>query len=382
MKQHPKHLLKFWAGWLAAGLMITITGAWAFWGAAELYYEAWGLPFPEPLYYLIPGAITLALTLLALKWPRAGGWFIILLGAAFTWFVLRRRIGQMGVADFLSWFPLTFLTLAVGALFVWGGREAFHSQTAPDSRPWWRRHLHYLLAVGIPALIIIGVSAWMLPRNLMRVDDGDRSARLIRGNGVALVWAPAGPGWNWRQPYGGYPSWDMLAWYGRPPVGMKIGDALPPGHAIQADVGLEEYFHVQPFGEDNPVKINRQELAYIIEARVEEIFSLMLQEIKRSGYDGLLPAGMVLTGGVSALPGIRKLASRVLGIPVKVAQPEGLTGMVDQIGSPAYATSVGLLRWATLMGELSTAYRPGRAAKPGGKDTLEKAKNWLKRLLP
>jgi len=68
------------------------------------------------------------------------------------------------------------------------------------------------------------------------VDDGDRSARLIRGNGVALVWAPAGPGWNWRQPYGGYPSWDMLAWYGRPPVGMKTGDALPPGHATQAEM--------------------------------------------------------------------------------------------------------------------------------------------------
>jgi hypothetical protein len=231
-----RNLLKFWAGWLAAGLMIAITGAWAFWGAAELYYEAWGLPIPEPLYYLIPGAITLALTLLALKWPRAGGWFIILLGATFTWFVLRRRIGQMGVADFLSWFPLTFLTLAVGALFVWGGRAAFHAQTASVSRPWWRRHLHYLLAVGVPALIIFGVSAWMLPRNLMRVDDGDRSARLIRGNGVALVWAPAGPGWNWRQPYGGYPSWDMLAWYGRPPVGMKTGDALPPGHATQAEM--------------------------------------------------------------------------------------------------------------------------------------------------
>jgi len=168
----------------------------------------------------------------------------------------------------------------------------------------------------------------------------------------------------------------------RLPIPQAEETKLQHGHAIQADVGLEEYFHVQPFGEDNPVKINRQELAYIIEARVEEIFSLMLQEIKRSGYDGLLPAGMVLPGGVSALPGIRKLASRVLGIPVKVAQPEGLTGMVDQIGSPAYATSVGLLRWATLMGELSTAYRPGRAAKPGGKDTLEKAKNWLKRLLP
>ncbi len=237
--------LKIWAGWLAAGLMILITSLWAYWGAAELYYEGWGLPFPEPLYYFIPCAITLALTLLALKWPRLGGWLIILLGAAFTWFVLRRRLGQMGLTDFLSWFPLTLLTLAVGILFVWAGREAFHARPSPDARP-WRRHLPYLLAAGVPALIILGVSAWMLPRNLMRVDDGDRSARLIRGNGVTLVWAPAGPGWNWKQPWGGYPSWDMLAWYGRPPVGMKTGDALPPGHATQAEMaetGLCRYLN-------------------------------------------------------------------------------------------------------------------------------------------
>ena len=55
---------------LAPGLMILVTLIWAFWGAAELYYEAWGLPFPEPLYYFLPFFITLSLTLLALKWPR------------------------------------------------------------------------------------------------------------------------------------------------------------------------------------------------------------------------------------------------------------------------------------------------------------------------
>ena len=81
---------------------------------------------------------------------------------------------------------------------------------------------------------------------------------------------------------------------------------------MRSGVGSEEYFSIRPFGEDRPVQINRQELAHIIEARVAEIFSLTLQEIKRSGYDGLLPAGMVLTGGTSALPGIKRVASEVL----------------------------------------------------------------------
>ena len=75
-------------------------------------------------------------------------------------------------------------------------------------------------------------------------------------------------------------------------------------------------------------------MAHIIEARVEEIFSLTMQEIKRSGYDGLLPAGMVLTGGTSALPGIRQLASKIFGLPIRTAQPENLVGLVDQLQQP------------------------------------------------
>src|SRR5215210_4857407 len=103
------------------------------------------------------------------------------------------------------------------------------------------------------------------------------------------------------------------------------------------------------FRSDRSVKTNRQDLAHIIEARVTEIFSLTLQEIKRSGYDGLLPAGMVLTGGTSALPGIKRVASEVLNMPVRTAQPENLSGLVDRLKSPAYSTGVGLLRWAVSM---------------------------------
>ncbi len=165
---------------------------------------------------------------------------------------------------------------------------------------------------------------------------------------------------------------------------------LQHGFALESHVNSEEAFYIHPFGEENPVTINRQELAHIIEARVEEIFSLMMQEIKRSGYDGLLPAGVVLTGGVSALPGIRELAKKVLGMPVRVAQPTGLIGMVDQLDSPAYATSVGLLRWAVLMSEFVNTfegYQPGRLRRSrpvqvGGDVDWKKMKDWLRRLLP
>jgi len=157
------------------------------------------------------------------------------------------------------------------------------------------------------------------------------------------------------------------------------------GHALRSEVNPNESFSIKPFGEEQPVEINRQELAHVIEARVEEIFSLVLQEIKRSGYDGLLPAGMVLTGGSSALPGIRALASQTLNIPVRIAQPENLLGMSDKLDNPAYSTSVGLLKWALLMTDIYV--QPTRQKmRVGGATTgtvdWESIKGFLRRLLP
>lgn len=151
-------------------------------------------------------------------------------------------------------------------------------------------------------------------------------------------------------------------------------------HANQTDVPAEEYFTVQTFGEENPLQISRQDLAHITGARVEEIFSLVQQEIKRSGYDGLLPAGMVLTGGTALLPGIRHIASEVLGLPVRIATPEDLIGMTDQLLSPAFATSVGLLKWAMLMNEI--ALQPGGRRMFAGGVNWDKIKDVLRRLLP
>jgi cell division protein FtsA len=154
------------------------------------------------------------------------------------------------------------------------------------------------------------------------------------------------------------------------------------GYAVRAEVGSEEYFSVRPFGEDRPVQINRQELAHIIEARVAETFALTLQEIKRSGYDGLLPAGMVLTGGTSALPGIKRVASEVLGLPVRTAQPENLLGLVDRLNSPAYSTGVGLLRWALSMHDQDVSIGRERRSKGDKGMNFGTVKKWIGRILP
>jgi len=158
------------------------------------------------------------------------------------------------------------------------------------------------------------------------------------------------------------------------------------GYAIRGDIGAEEYFTIRPFGEDKDTKINRQDLAHIIEARVEETFRLIYQEIKRSGYDGLLPAGVVLTGGTAALAGIKNIASEVLGMPVRVAQPENLTGLIDKLNSPSYSTSVGLLRWALTMHEHEVAITGGgkkrRKSSKGESMNFDSIKNLIRRILP
>jgi cell division protein FtsA len=157
---------------------------------------------------------------------------------------------------------------------------------------------------------------------------------------------------------------------------------MQQGYAVRAEVGAEEYFSIRPFGEDRPVQINRKELAHIIEARVDEMFSLTLQEIKRSGYDGLLPAGMVLTGGASALPGIKRIASDVLGMPVRVAGPENLLGLVDRLNSPAYSTSVGLLRWIMSMHDQDLSIGHERRAKGDRSMGFGFVKKIIGRILP
>jgi len=158
------------------------------------------------------------------------------------------------------------------------------------------------------------------------------------------------------------------------------------GHAITSEVGDGEFFTMRTFGEELPQQINRRELVGIIEARVEELFQLLHQEIRRSGYDNLLAAGMVLTGGTSLLPGIRPLAARILNMPVRLARPENLIGLVDQLHSPAYSTSVGLLRWSEIMAQPAYARthpRPSRVGATGGTSVdWNKVKNVLGRLFP
>ena len=166
---------------------------------------------------------------------------------------------------------------------------------------------------------------------------------------------------------------------------IAIGLRLPPevaervkvqyGHALAAQVPPDEQFSVSSFGGSVPQVVPRWKLAEIVEARAEEILMMIQQEMKRSGYDGLLPAGVVLCGGTAQLSGIQELGRDVFGLPVRVGAPQEFHGLVDTISTPAHAVSAGLMKW----GGTVEARPQLRRFEPGlGKRFL----NWLRVLLP
>ncbi|MEJ5348309.1 MAG: cell division protein FtsA [Desulfosoma sp.] len=115
------------------------------------------------------------------------------------------------------------------------------------------------------------------------------------------------------------------------------------GCALIDRVDPQEVIAVGSVGGQKPRELARSILAEIIEARVEEILKVTELELIRSGYMEFLHAGVVLTGGVSLLPGIRDLAERVFDLPVRIGIPYRFGGLGDVVKNPVYATATGLL---------------------------------------
>jgi cell division protein FtsA len=155
---------------------------------------------------------------------------------------------------------------------------------------------------------------------------------------------------------------------------------LQYGHAEPADISEDEMVSVVGFGDGARREVSRLLISQIIEARLEQIFLQVGEEIKRSGYLGLLPAGVVLCGGTAQMSGIRALAKRVLGFSVvRIGTPQGMQGYSEAISNPAYACAVGLLQWKLLYGSASEDDERGRGRPPKKGSTLGEL---IKRLLP
>jgi cell division protein FtsA len=151
------------------------------------------------------------------------------------------------------------------------------------------------------------------------------------------------------------------------------------GHALPSSLTTDEMIEVTSFGNGAREAVSRMRLAEVLEARAEEIILLILREVKRSGYDGLLAAGLVLCGGSAELAGFKELANQMLQLPVRIGAPHDLQGLTDVLESPAYATAVGLLLWGARHSPTTEAPpRPPRGVNlPVGRIW-----DWLRAFLP
>lgn len=121
----------------------------------------------------------------------------------------------------------------------------------------------------------------------------------------------------------------------------------------------------------------------IIEARLSEIFDLVIADVEQSGTGTTMPAGVVLTGGTAMLPGIAKIAKKVFKVPARVGYPKGLDGLVDEISNPAYATIQGLIVYgASSNGEGRLPESVGGGAREGIGGIFSKVGGFFKNLLP
>ncbi|MEL0635767.1 MULTISPECIES: cell division protein FtsA [Marinomonas] len=116
---------------------------------------------------------------------------------------------------------------------------------------------------------------------------------------------------------------------------------------------VDQAIQVPSVGDRQPRTISRHALAEVVEARYEEIYSLIQDELRRSGYAERIPAGIVITGGTSLMEGAAELAEKVFDMPVRLSVPDCAKGMSGIVDNPIYSTSVGLLAYGSKEAEVA-----------------------------
>ncbi len=113
--------------------------------------------------------------------------------------------------------------------------------------------------------------------------------------------------------------------------------------ALAKLAGPDETIKVPSVGERPPRDLSRQALAEVVEPRYDELFTLVQAELRRSGYEDLVAAGIVLTGGTAKMEGVIELAEEIFHMPVRLGAPQNIRGLTDIVNNPIYSTGVGLL---------------------------------------
>lgn len=146
------------------------------------------------------------------------------------------------------------------------------------------------------------------------------------------------------------------------------------GCALQDLVDTNQIIDIPTLADRTGKRLPARALAEVVEARYEELFNLAQAELRRSGMEERLAAGIVLTGGASKITGAQELAERIFRVPVRIGKPHNVGGMPDIIHNPIYATSVGLLVYGLKQRQIQ---REAVIAQPNIKTLWSRMKNWF-----
>jgi cell division protein FtsA len=142
----------------------------------------------------------------------------------------------------------------------------------------------------------------------------------------------------------------------------------------------DETIKVPSVGDRPPRDLSRQSLAEVVEPRYDELFTLVQAEIRRSGYEDMIAAGIVLTGGTSKMEGVVELAEEIFHTPVRIGMPHDVAGLTDIVRNPIYATGVGLLHYG-LKQQKSGGARSGARSRVAREKTegsfFTRARQWI-----
>jgi cell division protein FtsA len=136
----------------------------------------------------------------------------------------------------------------------------------------------------------------------------------------------------------------------------------------------DETIEVPSVGDRPPRRLARQTLAEIVEPRYEELFALIADELRRSGFEESVATGIVLTGGTAKMEGAIELAEEVFHMPVRLGVPQHVSGLAEVVSNPIHATGVGLLLYAL---HQSGRDRPAPSLGGGMKSIFERMKTWF-----
>lgn len=160
-------------------------------------------------------------------------------------------------------------------------------------------------------------------------------------------------------------------------VKREVGYAVPDHVERKAQRTLKE------FGSQEDEAFKLRFVSEIIEARVEEIFEAIDDELRKIDRSGMLPVGVVLTGSSMKLDGMVDVAKRILRLPAQIGLPEGISSVIDEVNDPGYSTAVGLVAWGY---GIRAVAKKGFSLKSinfgGATKAVDYAKKWIKKLVP